>query len=136
MIHDTRSPSAASARRLRIVIADDNEDGRDMLSFLLAGYGHEVATAEDGERALEVVTAFEPDLVILDIGMPGLSGYDTARRLREVQGAARPLLVALSGFGRPEDKAQAAAAGFDHHLTKPVDIDTLLALIAERAHQT
>jgi CheY-like chemotaxis protein len=120
-------------RPLRILVADDNEDGREMLHYLLTKEGHTVVQAEDGERALAAVAALDPDVAILDIGMPGLNGYELARALRPTAEDRRPFLVALSGLGQAEDKARAAAAGFDQHFTKPVDIGALLSLIAERA---
>ena len=120
-------------RPLRILVADDNEDGREMLHYLLTKEGHTVVQAEDGERALAAAVALDPDLAILDISMPGLNGYEVARKLRPTEESRRPFLVALSGLGQAEDKARAAAAGFDQHFTKPVDIGALLSLIAERA---
>ena len=120
-------------RPLRILVADDNEDGREMLHYLLTKEGHTVVQAEDGERALTAAVALDPDLAILDISMPGLNGYEVAQKLRPTEESRRPFLVALSGLGQAEDKARAAAAGFDQHFTKPVDIGALLSLIAERA---
>ncbi len=116
---------------LRILIADDNADGRDMLAFLLQHAGYAVATATDGLHALQVAAEFDPKAVVLDIGMPGMNGYDVARRLRQRADGSRLLLVALSGLGQHDDKARAAEAGFDRHFTKPVDAVVLLALLAE-----
>jgi two-component system CheB/CheR fusion protein len=125
-------PDSRPANKLRILVADDNEDGREMLKYLLAHDGHDVRTAEDGLRAVEIAIAFDPDLVVLDIGMPGLNGYEVAQRLRSSGTGRRPLLVALSGLGQAEDRARSAEAGFDHHFTKPVDINALLAVVAEK----
>lgn len=126
------APRPRPARGLRVVIADDNADGREMLAFLLQHAGYDVATATDGLHALEVTADFDPQAVVLDIGMPGMNGYDVARRLRQGADGSRLLLVALSGLGQRDDKARAADAGFDRHFTKPVDADVLLAWLAER----
>jgi CheY-like chemotaxis protein/two-component sensor histidine kinase len=120
------------ARALRILVADDNEDGREMLNYLLSHEGHAVRTAEDGRRAVDVAADFDPDVAVLDIGMPGLNGYEAARRLRDRGTERRPVLVALSGLGQAGDKAKAVEAGFDHHFTKPVDVNALLAVVAEK----
>jgi CheY-like chemotaxis protein len=126
-----RRAVARPPRGLRILVADDNEDGREMLTYLLTHEGHAVRTVEDGLRAVDAVADFDPDVAVLDIGMPGLSGYEVARRLRG-NGTGRPVLVALSGLGQVEDKIRAVEAGFDHHFTKPVDVNALLAIVAEK----
>jgi CheY-like chemotaxis protein len=115
---------------LRILVADDYPDGREMLAFFLERQGHTVATATDGADALAVAATFHPQVAILDIGMPGISGHAVARELRTQLGDAITL-VALSGLGEASDKARAAEAGFDHHFTKPVDITALAAYLAE-----
>jgi CheY-like chemotaxis protein len=112
-------------------VADDNDDGREMLAFLLQREGHVVETAIDGKAALDKMTEFDPDVVVLDLTMPGVNGFDVARRLRKDK-AHTPLLVALSGLGQTEDKARAIEAGFDYHFTKPVDVHVLLSLFNER----
>jgi two-component system CheB/CheR fusion protein len=129
-----RPPAAAPrpSRRLRILVADDNQDGREMLKYLLEHEGHEVEIAADGPEAVEAAARFDPEVAILDIGMPGLSGYDVASRLRSRPAGHRPLLLALSGLGQAEDKARSAEAGFEHHFTKPVDLLALLGIIAEK----
>ena len=114
---------------LRILVADDYPDGREMLAFLLQRLGHTVAVAADGPGAIEVAADFLPDVAILDIGMPGLSGYAVARELRRQRGPALAL-VALSGLGEAADKARASEAGFDMHFTKPIDIDVLSTYLA------
>jgi DNA-binding response OmpR family regulator len=116
--------------RLRILVADDYPDGREMLAFFLERQGHTVATASDGADALAVASTFGPDVAILDIGMPGVSGHTVARELRKQRGSALTL-VALSGLGEPADKARAAEAGFDCHFTKPVDITELSKFLEE-----
>jgi two-component system, chemotaxis family, CheB/CheR fusion protein len=119
-----------TARPLRILVADDNDDGRAMLEFFLASEGHTVFTASDGPGALSRAIECRPDVAILDIGMPGFSGYAVAEQLRKAPDGPPPMLVALSGFGQHEDKVRASQAGFDHHFTKPVDIATLTTLLA------
>ena len=110
-----------SVKPLRILVADDNDDGRELLMYLLTADGHTVAQAPDGRMAIETATAFRPDVVILDIGMPGMNGYTVAQTLRKSADMSSVVLVALSGLGQQEDKARAAEAGFDRHFTKPVE---------------
>jgi len=117
---------------LRILVVDDNVDTAESLGLLLELGGQEVRTAHDGNRAVEVAEAFQPHVALLDIGLPGMSGYEVARRLREQPAMRRAFLVALSGYGQEEDRQRALEAGFDHHLIKPVDFDVLKALINSR----
>jgi PAS domain S-box-containing protein len=114
---------------VRVLVADDNRDAADTLCRLLSLYGYEVRAAYDGGAALEVCESFQPHAAVLDIGMPGLSGYDVARRVRERRGG-NTRLVALSGWGSDADVERAREAGFDHHLTKPVDPARLSELLA------
>ncbi len=116
---------------LRILLIDDNVDAGVMLSVLLEMSGHEVEIALDGPGALTSYARQRPQLVLCDIGLPGMSGYEVARRIRqEPCGEGRaPVLIALTGYDGPTDRARALAAGFDHHLAKPVDFEVLLALI-------
>ena len=117
--------------RRRVLIADDNEDAVQSMSLMLRAMGHEVITAGNGEEAILAAETSRPDLVLLDIGMPVLNGYEAARQIREHPwGAALPL-VALTGWGLEEDRRQARESGFDRHLVKPVDLATLRALISE-----
>jgi PAS domain S-box-containing protein len=120
----------SSPGRRRILVADDNEDGADSLATLLRMHGHEVYVAYDGESAVKAVDEFVPQVVLLDIGMPILNGYEAAGQIRTRRGRA-VVLVAMTGWGQERDKQRAAQAGFDHHLTKPVDLDTLARLLAE-----
>jgi signal transduction histidine kinase len=115
----------------RVLIADDNRDNADSLAMLLGMDGHQVRIGYSGEQALQIAKEFEPEIALLDIGMPGLSGYDVARRLRSMSMARRPTLVAVTGWGQETDKRAAAAAGFDRHLTKPVSPDSISALLQE-----
>ncbi|MEO8855915.1 MAG: ATP-binding protein [Burkholderiaceae bacterium] len=119
------------ARKLRLLLADDNVDFAASLAMLLQSSGHEVAVAHDGLQALEVAAAFQPDMCLLDIGLPRLHGYDLARRLRELPATRDAVLVAISGWGQPEDKRRSREAGFDHHLSKPVEFDQILKLLAD-----
>jgi signal transduction histidine kinase len=128
---DHAPPVDAITRKLRILIADDNEDAADSMSLLLAAAGHDVTTVYDGLAAVESAATVRPDTVILDIGMPILDGYGAARRIREEPWGAAVFLIALTGWGQPEDRRHAAEAGFDLHLTKPVDPVRLAAVLAD-----
>ena len=112
----------------RVLVVDDNADAADSLAMLLQVHGDEVRVAYDGEEALFAEQEFKPDVLLLDIGMPKLSGYDVARRVREARGP-EVLIVAITGWGQEEDRQRARDAGFDHHFTKPVDYAVLLDLI-------
>jgi CheY-like chemotaxis protein len=120
-----RDEPAAVAAPLRILLADDNDDGREMLALYLKQKGHIVATAADGKEALREVADFHPDVALLDVGMPGLNGYDVAAELRRHYENPSLVMVALSGLGQDSDKARALQAGFDRHFTKPVDVKVL-----------
>lgn len=100
-----------------------------MLRLLLENDGHDVVTADNGSVALALAASFTPDVVILDIGMPGMDGYEIARRLRLDPSMARTTLIALTGYGRPRDIEQSHAVGFDHHLVKPLNIEALRRLL-------
>jgi PAS domain S-box-containing protein len=120
----TSSPAftqGVARQALRVLVVDDNRDAAQSLAAVLSMEGHTVATAYDGLDALAQVASFEPDVVMLDIGMPGMNGYEVARRIRAEPGGSRRLLVALTGWGQQEDKRRAADAGFDRHVTKPID---------------
>ncbi len=130
------SPRAADpappAARSRILIADDNRDAADSLSMLLELAGHEVRVAHHGRAALSLAQAFRPDVALLDIGMPDLSGYEVAQELRREPWGRGIQLIALTGWGQEKDRQQALEAGFNQHLTKPIDPDQLEALISSR----
>jgi PAS domain S-box-containing protein len=113
----------------RILVADDNEDAAASLALMLRLMGHETRTARDGVEALEVAETFQPDVMLVDIGMPRLNGYDVARRVRAARGDA-VRLVALTGWGQESDRRKSQEAGFEEHLVKPVDVDRLMALLA------
>jgi CheY-like chemotaxis protein len=110
---------------------DDNVDAAESLALLLRLAGHEVRVVHDGPAALETAQAYHPDAVLLDIGLPGMSGYEVAERLRAEPGGAA-LLVALTGYGRQEDRRRSQAAGFDVHLTKPVAPEELERVLERR----
>jgi PAS domain S-box-containing protein len=112
----------------RVLVVDDNRDSADTLAELLRMMGNEVLVAHDGTAALACAPQFKPDVVLLDIGLPDVSGYDVARQLRRVPGMRQPWLIALTGWGQHEDKRRAAEAGFDDHWTKPVDPSRLQEL--------
>ena len=118
---------------LRILVADDNRDAAESLGVLLEVMGHEVRRVHDGESAVQEVPGFDPHLVLLDIGMPKLNGYDTCRSIRGLEGGNRRTLVAVTGWGQPQDVERAREAGFDHHMVKPLDVDSLLRVIEARA---
>jgi PAS domain S-box-containing protein len=121
--------NVAPTYRARILVADDNRDAADTLSVVLELDGHEVRTAYDGVQALQIAEQFAPQIALLDIGMPNLDGYQTARRIREQSWGSAMLLIALTGWGQERDRLQATEAGFNCHLVKPVDPQTIGALI-------
>ncbi|WP_157269976.1 hybrid sensor histidine kinase/response regulator [Azohydromonas aeria] len=125
------APAVAQPRPgLRVLVADDNEDAAQTLALLLSFQGCETRVALSGAAAVETALRWPPDAAVLDIGMPGLDGHAVAQALRAQPDGARLLLVALTGWGQDADRRKSAAAGFDHHLTKPVDVPRLLALLA------
>jgi len=112
----------------RVLLVDDNRDAAESLAMLLRSEGHEVSLAFDGHEALAVAERCQPQLVILDVGLPGLDGYQVARYLRGAQATAQVKLIALTGYGQPDDVARAMQAGFDHHFVKPVDPQAIFDL--------
>jgi PAS domain S-box-containing protein len=121
----------ASVRSRRILAVDDNQDAVDILARTLQLKGHEVQTAYDGIEAVDVAARFKPEVVLLDIGLPRLSGYDVARRIRQLPQGPSTILIAITGWGQEEDRRQSQQSGFDLHLVKPVDPAALLKLLAE-----
>jgi PAS domain S-box-containing protein len=124
---------APASRRLRVLVADDVQDSADSLARLLRALKHEVHLANDGTQALEVARRIQPDAAILDIGMPGLTGYEVATRIRRYDWGKRITLIALTGWGQRSDVAKSQEAGFDHHMTKPADADLLATYLAQAA---
>jgi PAS domain S-box-containing protein len=115
----------------RILVVDDNRDAAESLSMLLRRLGHEVHTAHDGLEGVEAAAEFRPDVVLMDIGLPKLNGYEAASRVREGPGGAELLLIALTGWGQEGDRRRSQAAGFDYHMTKPVEFKALQKLLAD-----
>jgi CheY-like chemotaxis protein len=113
----------------RVLVVDDNEDAAASLGMLLKFLGTDVQIAHDGATALANIEAFRPDVVLLDLGMPGMDGFEVARRVRERADFNNVVLIALTGWGQPEDRHRARTAGFDHHLVKPADITALQSLL-------
>ena len=120
----------ACVARCRVLVAEDSPDAAEMMSLMLGMKGHDVRVAADGEEAVAIGVAFEPQIAFVDIGMPRMDGFEVARRLRERLGR-RVRLVALTGWGQDEDRRRSREAGFDHHLTKPPEPEVLDKLIAE-----
>ena len=127
-----RTTSKRLSTRCRILIVDDNHDSADSLAMLLQLMGNEVRTAYDGEEAVRAAAGSRPDVVLLDIGMPKLNGYDACRRIREQPWGKEMFLIALTGWGQEEDRRRTEEAGFDHHMVKPVDPSLLLEMLACR----
>lgn len=119
-----------STPAFRVLVVDDARDSLYVLGKLLEAIGHRVSTAEGGTRALEIACTDRPDVVISDIGMADMDGYELARRIRQDQNLAGTVLVALTGFGQDSDKQRTKEAGFDRHLVKPVSLEALRALFA------
>ena len=122
--------AAAASTRRRILVVDDNEDSATSLALILGMKGHETRTANDGRQAVDVADAFRPHVVLLDIGMPRLNGYETARLMRQKEWGRQALLVALTGWGQESDRIRSSDAGFDAHLTKPVEVAAIQRLLA------
>jgi CheY-like chemotaxis protein len=110
----------------RILVADDNPDVVESFQIMLRILGHDVQTAQDGLEAIEKAEKFRPDVIVLDVGMPMLDGYETATRIRQQPWSREVVLIAVTGWGNEKDKLKSAAAGFNIHLVKPVDATTIL----------
>jgi CheY-like chemotaxis protein len=119
-----------------ILIVEDNRDAAESLAMLLEVLGHRVRLVHDGTAALDALRAESWDVALVDIGLPGIDGYELARRARALADGDRLMLVAVTGYGREEDRARASAAGFDHHLVKPIDVDALKRLLRELASRS
>lgn len=113
----------------RILVVDDNADAAESLAELLELDGHEVFCAGDGREALDAARAHQPELILLDIGLPGKNGYEVAKELRAAPDLKQPVLVAISGYGQDGDRERSQEAGFQHHLVKPVDFVAIQALL-------
>jgi CheY-like chemotaxis protein len=124
--------SGQATATYRIVVADDSQDSAEALALLLTLKGHETRTAFDGAEAVAVAETFRPDVILLDIGMPKLNGYDTCRLIRTRPWGRQVVLIAQTGWGQEEDRRRTEQAGFDGHLVKPVDPEALMRLLASR----
>jgi CheY-like chemotaxis protein len=124
-------PHNLPALPLRILIMEDLPDAAKSLAILLSLQGHEVAIAPHGQAALEKAEVEQPDVVLLDIGLPGMDGYEVAHRLRQRQADKLPLIIAVTGYGQEEDRRRSAEAGIPLHLVKPVDPELLMCLLQE-----
>jgi CheY-like chemotaxis protein len=126
----TQSPGSKPYQRRRVLIVDDDRDAAEMLAQALEGAGHEVRQEHDGMAAVVAAAQFQPDVVLLDLGLPGMDGIEVARRLRTYPQLAGVRIVALTGFGQGSDRKRSAAVGIESHLVKPVDVDTVMQAIA------
>ncbi len=123
-------PAPARGRQCRVLVVDDNVDAAESIAMLLRMAGHNVRAVYDGPEALNAAATFQPELILLDIGLPGMDGYEVARQLRSRTASRDTMLVAVTGYGQDEDFRRSREAGFDHHLVKPADPATLLSLFA------
>lgn len=119
------------SRHARILVVDDNRDAAASLALLLNVAGNETQTAHDGQQAIEAAARFRPHMILLDIGLPKMNGYEACRRIREQPWGKDILLVALTGWSLDEENPESKDAGFDHHLVKPVEFDALKGLLAD-----
>ena len=133
------TPTAAaphSKPRRRVLAVDDNLDSVASLQMMLRIMGHDVRVAHDGAEAVEVAAEFEPELILLDIGLPRLNGYEAARQIRKLPRGDQSVIVAVTGWGQEEDRRRSSEAGFDHHIVKPVEpsaIEAILSRMSDRA---
>jgi two-component system CheB/CheR fusion protein len=133
-IRDTVTPRIPEPEiTRRVLVVDDSHDAADTLALLLRVNGHEIRVAFDAQSALEAAATFVPEVVLLDIGLPIMSGYEVAKEMRQLPGMAQAFLVALTGYGQERDRSLSRQAGFDQHLTKPVDHQALLRLLRSPA---
>ena len=130
LAHDNESATATSKRR--ILVVDDNRDSAISLGMMLKLMGNETHTAHDGLAAIEAAEKFRPDMILLDIGLPNMNGYDACRIIRQQPWSKGIVIVALTGWGQDSDRRRSGEAGFDHHLVKPVEIDALAKLLGRR----
>ena len=135
-LRSNASAEPVAPRAARILVIDDNRDVGESLVALLELDGHDARAAHDGETGLELAGELRPDVILLDIGLPGKDGYQIAREIRSLPWGSSVLLIAATGWGEGKDKARAREAGFDFHLTKPVDLDVLARILKERKAAT
>lgn len=115
---------------LRVLVVDDNVDAARTLAVLLNKYGHDARAVYDGSAALDAARGFQPNLIFLDIGLPGMNGYEVAQKVRAQQEFGNVVLVAMTGYGQEKDKQRSREAGFDHHLVKPADFNAFKQILA------
>ena len=125
-----KSPKFSGNHDFRVLLIDDNQDAIDSMGALLSLLEYDVRTAEDGESALRIAREFQPHLILSDIGLPGMDGYQLAPELRKATGKRKLVLAAATGYGLASDKQKAREAGFDFHLVKPLDADLLIDFVA------
>ena len=123
------SPNPAVSRR--ILVVDDNEDSAESLTVLLRMQGHQVESAHDGSNAVEAAERFRPEVILLDLGMPGMNGYEVCREIRKQPWGGEVLLIAQTGWGQDQDRQRTKDAGFDGHLTKPIDHHRLAKILTD-----
>jgi len=133
-VRPTVAPEPLLQKASRVLLVEDNRDAAESLTMLLELLGHRVRAVYDGVAALDAARANIPDVMVVDIGLPGMDGYEVARRVRRDPDLKQITLVALTGYGREEDKQQALAAGFDYHLVKPVSPDALHGVVTRLAN--
>ena len=124
------TPPTRGKRGSRILVVDDNVDTARGMARLMKLLGNEVETAHEGLEALAKTREFRPEFVLLDVGLPGMDGYEVAARLRAASGRPEPVIIGISGYGQDEDRRRSKAAGFDHYLVKPIDHDALISLLS------
>ena len=129
----TDEKSTTADNRPRVLVVDDNKDSAQTLAMMLKIMGNDIRTAHDGLEAVEKAQEYLPNVILLDLGMPKLNGYDVCRRIREQSWGSSMVIIALTGWGQAEDRQRTKEAGFDHHLVKPVDVAKLKELLDEAA---
>jgi CheY-like chemotaxis protein len=127
----TLTADPAARDKLRLLVVDDNRDVASSLAMFLQLKGHEVRVAHDGQKAIQMAEQFRPQTTLLDLGMPGMDGYEACRRIRSTAWGKHMQLIAITGWGQEEDRRKSAAAGFDAHLVKPVDLEALARLLRD-----
>ncbi|WP_308937123.1 response regulator [Duganella sp. BJB1802] len=127
--------AGADGRKMQVLVVDDNRDAADSLAALLELEGFDVRPVYDGAGAVAMAAEQPPDMIIMDLGMPGMDGYETARAIRQRPGAERILMIALTGWGQSDARRRTGEAGFDHHLVKPVELEQILRLAGARQNR-
>lgn len=132
---DETTPERPPSPARRILVVDDNRDSTDSLAMLLRLYGHDVRTSYDGRQSLTIAASYRPNLILLDLGLPGISGFEVAKQMRSLPGLADVAIVALTGYGTDQDRAQSNAAGFNAHFVKPIDLTALRELLVSLKYE-